>query len=152
MDTGLIDRMIQAFAKIPARFLVNVGNLANAYSSVPDNVHLDSWYPQPSVLAKSDLFIHHGGNNSFCEALHFGVPSLIMPYCWDGHDNARRAVEVGVGSTLHRSRWKENELTDAIHSLLADQQMRRRLAVNAEKISASPGAETAADSILRVVA
>ena len=45
---------------------------------MPDNVYLDAWFPQPSVVAKCDLFIHHGGNNSFCEALYFGVPSLIF--------------------------------------------------------------------------
>ena len=45
---------------------------ATAYRAVPDNVYLDAWFPQPSVVAKCDLFIHHGGNNSFCEALLFG--------------------------------------------------------------------------------
>lgn len=151
MDTGLIARMIQTFAKISARFLVNVGGLRHAYSAVPDNVHLDSWYPQPSVLAKSDLFIHHGGNNSFCEALHFGVPSLIMPYCWDGHDNARRVVEVGAGLHLHRSDWREEDLMQAIHSLLADGSLKARLARSAEDIASNPGAEMAAESILSVL-
>ncbi|RVD16769.1 glycosyl transferase family 1, partial [Mesorhizobium sp. M7A.F.Ca.ET.027.02.1.1] len=86
MDVGLIERMLGVFDRLPARFIVNVGGLRDAYRAVPDNVYLDAWFPQPSVVAKSDLFIHHGGNNSFCEALRFGVPSLIMPYCWDGHD------------------------------------------------------------------
>ena len=88
---------------------------------MPDNVYLDAWFPQPSVVAKCDLFIHHGGNNSFCEALYFGVPSLIMPYCWDGHDNAQRAVETGVGLRLDRASWTPAELSSAIASLLGDQ-------------------------------
>ncbi len=95
--------------KIPARFIVNVGGFREAYRAVPDNVYLDAWFPQPSVVANCDLFIHHGGNNSFCEALYFGVPSLIMPYCWDGHDNAQRAVETGVGLRLDRASWKPDE-------------------------------------------
>ena len=104
MDVDLIERMIAVFATLPARFLVNVGGFRDAYRAVPDNVYLDAWFPQPSVVARSDLFIHHGGNNSFCEALRFGVPSLVMPYCWDGHDNARRAGETGVGRRLDRAR------------------------------------------------
>ncbi|TJX21077.1 MAG: glycosyl transferase family 1, partial [Mesorhizobium sp.] len=72
MDVGLIERMLAVFDKLPARFIVNVGGLRDAYRAVPDNVYLDAWFPQPSVVAKSDLFIHHGGNNSFCEALRFG--------------------------------------------------------------------------------
>ena len=105
MDVDLIERMLAVFATLPARFLVNVGGFRDTYRAVPDNVYLDAWFPQPSVVAKSDLFIHHGGNNSFCEALRFGVPSLIMPYCWDGHDNARRAGETGVGRHLDRANW-----------------------------------------------
>ena len=120
MDVGLIERMLAVFATLPARFLVNVGGFRDTYRAVPDNVYLDAWFPQPSVVARSDLFIHHGGNNSFCEALRFGVPSLIMPYCWDGHDNARRAGETGVGRGIGRSDWTPEELGRAIVELLGD--------------------------------
>ncbi len=90
MDTDLIERMLAVFETLPCRFLVNVGAWRDLYGRVPDNVFLDGWFPQPpSVVAQASLFIHHGGNNSFCEALYYGVPSLVMPYCWDGHDNAR---------------------------------------------------------------
>jgi MGT family glycosyltransferase len=147
-DTDLIERMIAIFATFPARFIVNVGGFRDAYRAVPDNVYLDAWFPQPSVVARCDLFIHHGGNNSFCEALYFGVPSLIMPYCWDGHDNAERAVETGVGLRLDRASWTAGELTSAITSLLGDSAMRDRLAANAAKMAAAPGTRRAADAVL----
>lgn len=150
-DIDLIERMIAVFAKLPARFIVNVGGFRDAYRAVPDNVYLDAWFPQPSVVANCDLFIHHGGNNSFCEALYFGVPSLVMPYCWDGHDNAERAVETGVGLRLDRAKWTPNELTSAIASLLDDQPMRERLAANAAKMAATPGTARAADAVLDFV-
>jgi MGT family glycosyltransferase len=150
-DTDLIERMIAVFAKFPARFIVNVGGFRDAYRAVPDNVYLDAWFPQPSVVAKCDLFIHHGGNNSFCEALYFGVPSLVMPYCWDGHDNAERAVEAGVGLRLDRAKWTPDELTSAIASLLGDDAMRRRLIANAAKMADTPGTARAADAVLDLV-
>jgi MGT family glycosyltransferase len=150
-DTDLIERMIAVFAKFPARFIVNVGGFRDAYRAVPDNVYLDAWFPQPSVVAKCDLFIHHGGNNSFCEALYFGVPSLIVPYCWDGHDNAERAVETGVGLRLDRAAWTPDDLTSAIASLLGDEAMRQRLRENAATMAATPGAARAADAILDLV-
>jgi UDP:flavonoid glycosyltransferase YjiC (YdhE family) len=150
-DVDLIERMIAVFAKFPARFIVNVGGFREAYRAVPDNVYLDAWFPQPSVIARCDLFIHHGGNNSFCEALYFGVPSLVMPYCWDGHDNARRAVETGVGLRLDRASWGPAELTSAIASLLGDQVMRERLAANAAKMAAASGIARAADAVLDLV-
>ena len=151
MDVELMERMIAVFSTLPARFLVNVGGFRDTYRSVPDNVFVDSWFPQPSVVAKADLFIHHGGNNSFCEALAFGVPSLVMPYCWDGHDNARRAVETGVGKWLDRSRWTPEELSAAILGLLRDGAMRDRLRDNAATMVAQPGREHAAEAILALL-
>lgn len=149
MDTALIKRLIAAFARFPARFLVNVGGFRDAYSAVPDNVILEPWFPQPSVLAKVDLFLHHGGNNSFCEALFQGVPSIVMPYCWDGHDNARRAVETGTGYWLHRSDWSPDTLFAAMHRALGDGAMRDRLAANAARMAERPGVDVAADRILQ---
>ncbi len=150
MDIALMDRMIAAFARVPARFLVNVGAFRDAYRAVPDNVHLEGWFPQPSVVAMADLFIHHGGNNSFCEALYHGVPSLILPYCWDGHDNAVRAVETGTGHRLDRASWTGAGLTEAILAALADSAMRDRLAANAARMQAESGVDLAAECILRV--
>ncbi|MCA0035036.1 nucleotide disphospho-sugar-binding domain-containing protein [Mesorhizobium sp. B263B2A] len=151
MDVGLIERMLAVFDRLPARFIVNVGGLRDAYRAVPDNVYLDAWFPQPSVVAKSDLFIHHGGNNSFCEALRFGVPSLIMPYCWDGHDNARRAEETGTGDHIGRDGWTEGVLERAILGLLADDAMRARLKENAAQMALKPGTDVAAQAILSLI-
>jgi len=151
MDGALTRRMIDVFADLPCRFLVNGGPWSDDYTAVPDNVLVAGWFPQPSVVAQSEVFIHHGGNNSFCEALHFGVPSLVMPYCWDGHDNARRVEETGVGRAMDRYRWDEAELADAITGLLADQQMRARLMQNARGMQACHGARQAAERILAVI-
>lgn len=151
-DVALMDRMIRVFATIPARLLVNVSGFTEAYHDVPDNVLLGSWFPQLSIVAQADLFTHHGGNNSFCEALFFGVPSLVMPYCWDGHDNALRAVQTGAGRTLNRSDWSETELKAAIIGLLADNAMRQKLAASAAAMQGNPGNETAAAAIMDLLA
>ncbi len=152
LDTAPIERMLDVFATLPARFLVSVGEFRDRYRAVADNVHLDTWFPQPSVVQKSDLFIHHGGNNSFCEALYFGVPSLVVPYCWDGHDNARRAQETGVGRRLDRSTWTAAQLSQAIMDLLFDRPLRERLAANALTMQRTPGPGRAAEAILALAA
>lgn len=151
IDTALIGRMIAAFAEIEARFLVNVGAFGEHYDCVPDNVFLGDWFPQPSVVAQSALFIHHGGNNSFCEALFHGVPSLVMPYCWDGHDNAQRAMATGTGRHMHRSDWTPDALRTAIEDLLGDDKMRATLAEISARMKADPGTTRAAQAILDVV-
>ncbi len=149
IDTDLIGRMIDTFATLPARFYVNVGGFLESYQHVPDNVYLGSWFPQPSIVAQADLFIHHGGNNSYCEALYFGVPSLIMPYCWDGHDNALRAEQTGTGINLRRDDWTAEQLSGTMLSLLNDAQMLTRLAQISADMKAGNGVVKAAQSILR---
>ncbi|MCR6497780.1 glycosyltransferase [Shinella sp. CPCC 101442] len=151
MDVAMMKRMIAVFATLPCRFLVNAGHWREEYREVPDNVFIDSWFPQPSVVEQASLFIHHGGNNSFCEALYYGVPSLVMPYCWDGHDNAARAAETGVGRRLGRYDWSDTDLTAAIDGLLGDHEMQARLKANAAKMHKAAGVTRAAEEIVRVM-
>lgn len=151
MDVEVIRRMIAVFADLPYRFVVNVGPWREQYDKVPDNVIVESWFPQPSLVRQSSVFIHHGGNNSFCEALYFGVPSLVMPYCWDGHDNAARAAETGVGLALDRYDWRPEELAAAIEQLAHNQEMRTRLASNARKMQEADGVGAAARAILGLI-
>lgn len=150
-DTGLTNRLIDVFSGISARFLVNVGGLLEAYSRVPDNVYLASWFPQPSVVAQCDLFIHHGGNNSFCEALYYGVPSLILPYCWDGHDNAQRAQAKGLGRRIDRSSWTADEMSREILELFSGSVSAAKLARFSAQMQASDGVKSAADAILDLI-
>lgn len=149
-DVAMMKRLIDTAAGLPYRFLINVGAYREQYDSVPDNVYLDSWFPQPAVLRECQLFIHHGGNNSFCEALYFGLPSLIIPYCWDGHDNARRAEEVGVGRYLPRFADPLAALPGAIAQLLGDHAMQQRLQQASAQMQASRGTEMAARAILQL--
>jgi MGT family glycosyltransferase len=153
-DTGLLKRVIAALAELPYRVLVNVGDYIDAYApgDIPGNVHLEAWYPQPSVIEKVDAVIHHGGNNSFTECLYFGKPAIIMPYCWDGHDNATRVAETGHGVKLPRYEWRDAELADAIAHLLGDEAMAAKLAATSAHMKAADGRRKAArllDGLLR---
>ncbi len=146
-DTDLLQRMIDLFARLDYRVLVNVGDYMDAYESIPDNVHIESWYPQPSVIEQADAVIHHGGNNSFTECLYFGKPALIMPYVWDGHDNATRIQEKGHGLKSHRSNWTDDELIQSIETLLTDEQMHQRLQETSRHMKAADGRQKAAEII-----
>ncbi|MEZ5775441.1 MAG: glycosyltransferase [Hyphomicrobiaceae bacterium] len=126
-DTATIKRLIAALGRMPVRVLVNIGDYGGEYEGFPDNVIADKWFPQPSVIEKADAVIHHGGNNSFTECLYFGKPAIIMPYVWDGHDNATRVAETGHGLKMHRADWSEDQLAAAVQTLLSDREMKARL-------------------------
>ena len=121
--------------------------ISTRYTDVPGNVHLDKWYPQPAVLPHVDLFIHHGGNNSFNEALYFGKPAIIMPYCWDGLDNATRIDDTGYGAKLPRYTWTDDQFWSTIERLITDEAMKARLAEVSRSMQAAKGTEKAAGII-----
>lgn len=143
-DTDLLKRMIEVLARQELRVLVNIGDYCDDYEEVPDNIHIASWYPQPSVISQVDAVIHHGGNNSFNECLYFGKPALIMPYVWDGHDNATRVHETGHGLKMHRANWSDGEFVAALQTLLTDPAMHARLAQTSEHMQAADGRRKAA--------
>ena len=150
-DTDLLKRMIDVLEKQDYRVLVNVGDYEEQYDSIPDNVRIASWYPQPSVIRQSDAVIHHGGNNSFTECLYFGKPALIMPYVWDGHDNATRVEETGHGLKLHRSNWSDEQFISALETLLTDNEMHARLKRTSTHMKAADGRQKAAGIIEELI-
>lgn len=147
-DTDLLKRLIAALGKSRYRALVNVGDYMDSYGDVPPNVHIASWYPQPSVIPQVDAVIHHGGNNSFTECLYFGKPAIVMSYVWDGHDNGMRLQETGHGLRMDRYDWTEDELLAKIEAMLTDPAMKERLEKISAHMQAKSGAEKAADLLV----
>lgn len=143
-DTNTLRRLIDALGQLPVRALVNVGANLDAYANIPANVVLDKWFPQPSVIPQVDAVIHHGGNNTFTECLYFGKPSIIMPYVWDGHDNATRVHETGHGIKMHRNRRTLDDLAHNLETILSDGTMKQRLAQTSAQMHREPGPAKAA--------
>lgn len=154
-DLATLQKLIAALGRQPVRALVNVGANLEQYECVPPNVRLDKWFPQPSVIPQVDAVIHHGGNNTFTECLYFAKPALIMPYVWDGHDNATRIQETGHGLKMHRADWSDEELGQALETLLHDPVMNAKLQAASAVMRANPGPVKAAqllDSLLHQTA
>jgi len=151
-DIELYKRQIAALGRLPYRALFNVGDYLEAYDDLPGNVQIASFFPQPAVLPHCDLVIHHGGNNTFNEALYFGKPSIIMPFCWDGLDNATRIQETGYGLSLPRYTWTEAQFGEAIARTLRDRGMAARLGHISAHMRSADGRRKAArliDELLR---
>jgi MGT family glycosyltransferase len=150
-DTDLLKRIIATLANTPYRALVNVGGYKDQYADVPSNVIVESWFPQPSVIPQVDAVIHHGGNNSFTECLYFGKPAIIMPYVWDGHDNATRVEETGHGFKMPRYDWSDAELIAKVDACLTDASIQAKLAATSAHMQAQNGPEKAAGLLERLL-
>lgn len=150
-DTDLLKRLIDLVGRSRYRALVNVGDYADSYSDLPGNVHIASWFPQPSVIPQVDAVIHHGGNNSFTECLYFGKPAIIMPYVWDGHDNAMRVEETGHGFRSERYDWSDEDMIAKIESCLTDPAIAAKLATTSAHMQGCEGPVKAARLLVQLL-
>jgi MGT family glycosyltransferase len=150
-DIQLMQRLIDVLGKLPYRVLLNVGDYIEQYKNVPKNIYIAAWYPQPSVIPHVDMVIHHGGNNSFTECLYFGKPALIMPYVWDGHDNATRVQETNHGLSLHRYNWTDEQMESSLQRLLDDLTIRDTLRKSSEHMQRQDGPAKAARILTQIL-
>jgi MGT family glycosyltransferase len=150
-DIQLMQRLIDVLGKLPYRVLLNVGDYIEQYKNVPKNIYIAAWYPQPSVIPHVDMVIHHGGNNSFTECLYFGKPALIMPYVWDGHDNATRVQETNHGLSLHRYNWTDEQMESSLQRLLDDLTIRDTLKKSSEHMQRQDGPAKAARILTQIL-
>ena len=150
-DIQLMQRLIDVLSKLPYRVLLNVGDYIEQYKNVPKNIYIAAWYPQPSVIPHVDMVIHHGGNNSFTECLYFGKPALIMPYVWDGHDNATRVQETNHGLSLHRYNWTDEQMESSLQRLLDDLTIQDTLKKSSEHMQRQDGPAKAARILTQIL-
>jgi UDP:flavonoid glycosyltransferase YjiC (YdhE family) len=108
--------------------------------------------PQPSILPQVDVVITHGGNNTVTECFHFGRPMVVLPLFWDQYDNAQRVDELRYGTRLDTYRFEDEQLINAVGSLLADADLKPRHLAVSQQLLASPGNVRAADLIERLAA
>ncbi|KAK9870918.1 hypothetical protein WA026_009880 [Henosepilachna vigintioctopunctata] len=93
------EEFLRAFARLPQRVLWKWEN--ETMPGKPDNVMIQKWMPQFDILSHPNVkaFISHGGLLGTTEAIHCGVPMMIMPQFGDQHTNAR-AVEANGGGVI----------------------------------------------------
>jgi len=150
-DTAVLKAIIKALAGSKYRALVNVGDYMDQYADLPPNVVIDRWFPQPSVIPQIDVAIHHGGNNSFTECLYFGKPAIIMPYVWDGHDNAMRVQETGHGFKMPRYDWAAADLIAKLDACISDPKIKAKLQATSAKMQSSMGPQRAAELLEKLL-
>ena len=148
-DVGLMQRLVDLLATTEHRVIVSKGPLADEIT-LHDNQTGEGFLPQPAILPQADLVITHGGNNTVTESFHHGKPMIVLPLFWDQVDNAQRIDELGFGVRLPAYDFRDEELTDAIDDLLANDALGVRLAAVSARLRANPGNVRAADLIERV--
>ena len=147
-DTALMQRLCDALADTPHRYIVSKGPQHDEIE-LRDNQWGAEYLPQPILMPLCDLVITHGGNNTTTECLHHGKPMILLPLFWDQYDNAQRMHDLGLGRRLPTYAWTPADLHNAIEDMLSDTDALARLAAISKRVQANPGRVRAADLIER---
>ena len=126
VNIELMKRLVAILSKSKHRFIVSKGVMHDKYE-LPENMWGKPSVPQIQVLPIVDLVITHGGNNTVTETFYFGKAMIVMPLFGDQHDNAQRIHEKGFGIRLSPYECTEEELLNAIESLLNNNQLNEEL-------------------------
>lgn len=148
-DVSLMQRLIDVLARTPHRFIVSKGPQADKIV-LADNMVGAQMLPQTRIIPLVDVVISHGGNNTTTEALHFGKPLVVLPLFWDQYENAQRIDELALGIRLDTYHFGDDELIAALERVLADTEMRARLAAIGDAVRTRDGLSVAADVIERI--
>ncbi|MFE2144922.1 glycosyltransferase, partial [Streptomyces sp. NPDC059456] len=98
---------------------------ASLAGPVPENVLLRERVPQLELLAHLDAVVSHGGHNTVCEALAYGLPLVVAPIRDDQPIVARQVVGAGAGVRVRFGRTRTEELCGALRAVLDDPGPRR---------------------------
>jgi MGT family glycosyltransferase len=145
-DVALMQRLIDVLGTSRHRVVVSMGPRAEELR-LAANMTGAATLPQTKVIPQVDLVITHGGNNTTTEAMHFGKPMVVLPLFWDQYDNAQRVDELGYGVRLSTYGFTDDELLGAVDRLLADTELRERMAGIGSAIRAGDGLRRGAELI-----
>jgi len=109
----------------------------------------ETFVAQATILSRADVraFVTHAGANSALEAMYWGRPTLGLPFMFDQHYYARRAVDLSMGLELEPHVLTSDDVRGAVRRLLHERTFAdaaRRLAMRLQR---TPGVKGAADIV-----
>jgi MGT family glycosyltransferase len=98
---GVLQKVIDALALLPARVLITLGGSIKARELKPaENCVLVESAPHSQVMREAAVVVTHGGHGTVMRALLSRAPMLVIPHGRDQNDNAVRVTERGAGLSL----------------------------------------------------
>mmetsp|Transcript_108750 Transcript_108750/g.294876 ORF Transcript_108750/g.294876 Transcript_108750/m.294876 type:complete len:500 (-) Transcript_108750:316-1815(-) len=132
--------------------------------AVPANAVCVPFFQQVDILhAGADLFLTHGGQNSFTEAMFFGTPVVVCPGFGDQVVNAQKAVDLGVGVKVDRpmgnadtdgvaTRSYRQEVCNAVTTVLSQLEFKEAAMTQGHRLRDAGGVPRAVDLVLAAAA
>ncbi|KAL4777237.1 hypothetical protein BDW60DRAFT_202148 [Aspergillus nidulans var. acristatus] len=158
------DRKIQVLWKLPKHphdqdeiYAQSVTPLQKEMEA--DQVRIRSWFEvEPLAMLETGQIVcsvHHGGANSWYEAIQNGVPHVVLPAWQDCYENAARAEWLGIGVYGNKSRAPDisgKELSKALTKVLGNKSYLEKAAQLQKLCQQKEGRVEAADRIADLAA
>jgi MGT family glycosyltransferase len=107
------------------------------------------YVPQLEILEQADVFITHGGMNSSSEALHFGIPLVVIPVMGDQPIVANQIEKLGAGLQLNRLNLDAPTLRKTIEQVLSNASFKDKSSLVGKSLREAGGYKKAVEVILK---
>ncbi|KAL4880324.1 diacylglycerol acyltransferase-domain-containing protein [Aspergillus karnatakaensis] len=124
-----------------------------------DQVRILSWFEvEPMAMLETGQIVcsvHHGGANSWYEAIQNGVPHVVLPAWQDCYENSARAEWLGIGVYGNKTRAPDisgKELSRALIKVVGNQSYLKKAAEFQKLCQKKEGRVAAAERIADLAA
>jgi len=122
----------------------------NRPTDLPASVLTIDYAPHELLFPRGAAIVHHGGVGTTGQALRAGHPMLVVPFAHDQPDNAHRLRRLGVARVVYPRQYNASRVAREIAALLDTPSYAARAADAAATVRAEPGADRAAETIMRL--
>lgn len=139
LSEDITHKLAGALGRLPQRVVWRFSGVPP--SNLGNNTKLVDWMPQNDLLghARTVAFLSHGGLNSIYEAMYHGVPVVGLPLFGDHYDTMTRVEAKGMGIMVHWKSVTEEELYQALDTVINNNRYRQRAQVLSSIHKDQPG-------------
>jgi UDP:flavonoid glycosyltransferase YjiC (YdhE family) len=148
VDAGdFFEQSLSAVRRLGCRAVFLVGDNPSLLRDVDQTVFVTSYAAFSYLFPKAAAVVHQGGIGTCGQALHAGVPSLIVPLGLDQPDNAFRMQRLGVARVLPRRRYTAEAAAKHLRELIGTTRYGEVARGIASKVRRERGIDVTCDAI-----
>jgi len=145
-DPANYPRITEIIIKVTRQFgrhlIIASEKLSNIHS---EDITVTPYLPLPDLMTHAAILIHHGGANTFSEALALGARQILIPLATDQPIQGEYLRHCQSGITIHPEEITEEILQDAFRQLLdPDNEIHHHIRKNRMLYQNGNGAKNAA--------
>lgn len=114
-------------------------------------VFFEDYAPFSKLFPHASCIVHQGGIGTTGQAMHSGVPMVILPEVNDQHDNLERAKRLGIAKGIQMERVNGRRLQRAIETILTNPAYSDKATQISGQLKGENGLKTAADAIEKLL-